>query len=130
MRRILSVFAGLAALILTAGVARGADGWVQLKLGMTSNETMKFLGEPLMRTKARGIERWIYDGGGETVFMGGPLISWTVASPTPESEARSIEYDVLMRSPHARPPSTWTPRTPVAAPTSTYEREMAVAGSH
>ena len=82
-----------------------------------------------MRTKARGVERWIYDGSGELVFLGGPLLSWTVATPSPEAASRSIEFDVLMRSIHGRTPSSWTPR-PAAAPTSTYEREMSASNSH
>jgi len=127
MRRFPAFFTALTAFLLAAGLARAADGWTQLKPGMTSDQAIKFLGEPLMRTKARGFERWIYDGNGEVIFMGGPLKSWTVATPSPESEARPIEFDVLMRSVRGgRTPSVWTPRTP--APASTYERELSGSG--
>jgi hypothetical protein len=127
MSRFVFLLAAWSGLVVAAGVARGADGWTQLRPGMTSAEALKFIGEPLMRTKARGVERWIYDGNGEAVFFRGPLMSWTAATPSPESVARPLELDVLMRS--ARPPSSWTPR-PAPAPASTYEREMAMPHSH
>jgi len=76
--------------------AQAAPDWRQLREGMTMAEAVKFLGEPLLRCHARGLERWIYDGAGEVIFYGG-VRAWTVPSPSPESTARPVESDVLFR---------------------------------
>lgn len=77
--------------------AAPAPDWTKVKVGMNSEEAVKELGEPLIRTYGRGIEVWIYDGRGEALFTGGPLKSWTAGSPTPESIARPASDDVLIR---------------------------------
>ena len=64
---------------------------------MSSSEASRILGEPLLRLKGRGVERWIYDGAGEVVFYGGPVRFWTAAAPSAESEAKPVDSDVMFR---------------------------------
>jgi hypothetical protein len=66
---------------------------------MSADDIVRYVGEPLMRVKARGLERWIYDGCGEVVFYGGPVKFWTIPTPSPESEAKPVESDVMFRPP-------------------------------
>ena len=63
-------------LALTSGLARAADAWTQLKLGMTTDQALAKLGEPLLRSTGQGFEIWTYDSRGELVFYG-PLVGWT-----------------------------------------------------
>jgi hypothetical protein len=101
-------------LLLTA--AHAGPEWHQLKVGMSRAETLKYLGQPLIRTKARGFERWIYDGSGEVFFTGGPVKFWTVPNPTPESDAKPVEEDVMFRPPPVpRFPATYQTAPPVTA---------------
>ncbi len=104
MFRPLLIFAVLAALTSIPVRAATASDWTKLKTGMNSDEAVKQLGQPLMRTSARGVEIWIYDGHGEIVFDGGPLKFWSVAAPSAESLARPVASDVLIRA--TKPPLT------------------------
>ncbi len=67
-------------LLCVPGFLSGAERWAQLKLGMTAEETVAAIGEPLFRSAGRGFELWIYDHRAEVVFFG-PLIGWTTPSP-------------------------------------------------
>jgi hypothetical protein len=86
--------------------SQGASDWSQVKSGLTPEQALAALGEPLMRRTNRGIDVWIYDSHGEIVFAGGPLFGWSLPVPNPESEARPIEGDVLFK-PRRRLPSAW-----------------------
>ena len=68
-----------------------------MRVGMSSSETSRILGEPLLRLKGRGVERWIYDGAGEVVFYDGPVKFWSAAAPSAASEAKPVESDVMFR---------------------------------
>lgn len=60
---------------------RAAENWSQLKIGMSVEETLATLGQPLLRSTGRGFETWTYDKGGD-VLVYGSLIGWTApASP-------------------------------------------------
>lgn len=97
MKRLVFALA-LFGLTTASAVARApADGWGRLKVGMSPREALQQLGEPLMRTRGNGFERWIYDGCGELVFQGGPLAAWTAATPSATSLSRPIAQDVLYR---------------------------------
>jgi hypothetical protein len=72
--------------LLLPGLARAADGWAQLKLGMTAEQAEAALGAPLFRNEGRGFELWIYDGRAEVVMYGG-VIAWT--APATSTAARS-----------------------------------------
>lgn len=97
MKRRSLLLAASVTFMLVLGSAHAESGWSKLRVGMSGAEALKHLGQPLFRNKARGLERWIYDGGGEVVFFGGPMRSWTVAAPAPDSQAKPLDTDVLMR---------------------------------
>src|SRR5450432_1350905 len=71
-------------------LAGGADRWAQIKAGMSSADTVKMLGEPLVRSQGKGFELWIYDRGAEVVFYG-DIIAWTApagsAAPASANES-------------------------------------------
>lgn len=89
----------------------GADRWAQLKLGMTADETISALGEPLVRNVGRGFELWIYDHDSEVLFFG-DLIGWTSPGAGPSSrhsadvwqanQGRDDFRTVLLRLPPSR----------------------------
>jgi hypothetical protein len=114
VKSILSVGLRLLGFLLLASTVKAAPQWARLKVGMSADEIVQFVGEPLMRVKARGLERWIYDGCGEVVFFGGPVKFWTIPSPSAESEAKPIESDVLFR------PSRPQRSTPIQTPAPVY----------
>lgn len=65
-----------------------ADGWSQLKTGMTRGETIAMLGTELVASRGRGFEVAIYDGRAEVVFLNGQVVAWTApassqAAPSP-----------------------------------------------
>lgn len=104
----------LVGFLLLLSAAQAEPEWKQLKIGMSRAEALKHLGEPLIRSKARGLERWIYDGSGEVCFYGGVKF-WTVPNPTPESDAKPVEGDVMFRPPPApRFPRTYQAGPPIA----------------
>ena len=77
-------------LLCVPGFLSAADRWAQLKLGMTAEETVAALGEPLIRTVGRGFELWVYDDRAEVLFYG-PVIGWTTPGVGPKAgEAHDI----------------------------------------
>ncbi len=94
--------------ILATSSLRGADGWAQLKVGMSADEATEALGLPLMKTSARGFDLWIYDNNAEALFFGGPLVGWTTPRDL-KSVSRTV--DVWQRTPGSTaPPSFILPR--------------------
>lgn len=94
--------------ILATSSLRGADGWAQLKVGMSSDEATEALGLPLMKTSARGFDLWIYDHNAEVLFFGGPLVGWTTPC---DLKVASLTVDVWQRPPGStKPPSFILPR--------------------
>lgn len=93
MSRPLSYIIVFAALVSSA-CAAPPKAWGQLKKGMTPDEALVLLGQPLMRNVNRGYELWIYDSKAEVVFHQGPVMAWTIPTPNPVSEARPIEMDL------------------------------------
>ena len=94
-------------------VGHAAENWGNLKLGMSVEETLAALGQPLMRTSGRGFETWTYDKGGDVLIFGS-LIGWTapasarmaVRSKDIWSENRSLTYlTALSLVPRRFPPS-------------------------
>ena len=76
-------------LLLGPVLARGADGWTQLRLKMTPDETVAAIGEPLFRTAGRGFELWIYDNRAEALLFSGSLVGWTSPAASPAAGAGS-----------------------------------------
>ena len=92
----------LAALfVLALKPLSGAVGWALLKVGMSTDEAMEVIGDPLMKTYGRGFELWIYDNHAEAVFYGGPLIGWTTPA---KGKTKGRAVDVWQRKPG--PPET------------------------
>lgn len=90
------------------GPLLGAEDWTQLKVGMSPDEAMEFLGDPLMKTSGNGFELWIYDNNAEAVFYGGPLIGWTTPA---KGKTKGKTVDVWQRKPGApNTPSFVLPR--------------------
>lgn len=87
-------------------VGHGASDWSKVKPGLTPEQALDALGVPMMRRYNRGIDVWIYDSMGEVVFAGGTMFGWSLPTANPESEARSVETDVVFRS-RRRLPSVW-----------------------
>ena len=76
-----SKFHALVALLLFPLAAQAAENWGRLKLGMSVEETIAALGQPLLRTAGRGFETWTYDKGGD-VLLYGSVIAWWPYNPT------------------------------------------------
>jgi hypothetical protein len=83
-------------LILSTSSLHGAEGWAQLKIGMTADEAAEALGNPLLKTAGSGFELWIYDNNAEAVFYGGPLVGWTTPS---KGKTAGHAVDVWQRKP-------------------------------
>ncbi len=85
--------------LLLPGMARGADGWTQLKLGMTAEQAVATLGAPLFRSEGRGFELWIYDGRAEVVMYGG-VIAWTAPASSPDAAAPVEVWEFYQATPN------------------------------
>jgi hypothetical protein len=113
-------------LLLLAGLSlplTGSADWTCLREGITVEETAEALGQPLIRTYGRGFKVWIYDGRGEVVFADGDrALGWSVPVPNPESAARPVERDVLLKPVVRLPALRRTPAAPVAMPAETEVR--------
>lgn len=68
-----------------------ADAWTQVKAGMTKAETLATLGQPLITSKGRQFELWIYDSGAEVVCLRGSVVAWTPPVGSEASEGRELD---------------------------------------
>lgn len=112
MRVIIACF-----LLLFASTGRAADGWTQLKRGMTADETRAALGKPLLSSEGYGFAVWIYDHGTEVVFYD-RVIAWTAphaanaGGPKPEAwsffqgSPGQVREPVIARRPARTMPAT------------------------
>ena len=106
---------------------RATENWGQLKLGMSVEETLAALGQPLIRTAGRGFETWTYDKGGD-VLIYGSLIGWTapvsaqlvVRSKDIWSENRHLPYLTFSSLLPSRIPPSPRRSTAQASPPPTY----------
>jgi hypothetical protein len=78
MRRILWLGCFLSSL-----PAAAAEGWTQLRPGLTRPEAALLLGMPLIASQARGFDVALYDRRGELLFVDGRLVAWTAPTATP-----------------------------------------------
>jgi hypothetical protein len=112
--------------LLLAGLSfpsAGLADWTCLREGITLEETAEALGQPLIRTYGRGFEVWIYDSRGEVVFAGGErALGWSLPVPNPESSARPVERDVLLKPVVRLPALRRTPAATTALPAETEVR--------
>ena len=74
-----SLYVAIGLLMLSKSL-HAVEDWTALKFGMTAEEALTALGDPLMKTSGGGFELWIYDNHAEALFYGGPLIAWTTPS--------------------------------------------------
>lgn len=106
------------------------DRWTLLRLGMTADEALEVLGEPLLKSSGRGFEIWTFDKAGEAVFYGS-LVGWStpVTRDTPrrvvdvwqpaEGQTERRPFILPAPSPVRRPIPAATPAnrgTPVPVP--------------
>lgn len=63
-------------LLFVSSVSAESAPWTQLKIGMSADEVMTVLGDPVSRRQGRGFETWTYDHGAE-VLVYGILVGWT-----------------------------------------------------
>jgi len=85
--------------LLQPGTARGADGWAQLKLGMTAEQAMAAVGVPLFRSEGRGFELWIYDSRAEVVMYGG-VIAWTAPAGSTATHVAAEVWEFYQAAPN------------------------------
>lgn len=109
MRRIV-LLAGLLGLVSPA-CAAGA-GWTHLKAGMAQAETFQLLGKPLIQTRGRGFEVWIYDNNAEAVFYRGPLVAWTAPTGGDSASAQSPQEDISLQPAFLSAPRPVMPARP------------------
>lgn len=110
-RRIVTLLSAL--LLLTAAV-HGADGWAQLKAGMTRAEMATTLGEPLMRSSGRQFELCIYDAGAEVLCYRGTVVAWTAPAGSAARDGRQMDLSSLLQptaAVEAPKPKTYVPRS-------------------
>jgi hypothetical protein len=91
-----SVAAAEAALLGRTTAAEMA-GWAQMRPGMSTRETAAILGQPILRSGAKGFELWIYSGGAEVLFHQGPVRAWTAPTAAPKATAataKTYSHDV------------------------------------
>jgi hypothetical protein len=74
--RLLSLRAAVI-LFIGSSVSFAADGWSQLRVGMTRGEASAVLGQALLTTQARGFTIEIYDQGAEVLLIRGRVAGWT-----------------------------------------------------
>jgi hypothetical protein len=107
-------FLAIALLLLLPCSGSAAENWEKLKLGMSVEETLAALGQPLIRTAGRGFETWTYDKGGD-VLIYGSLIGWTA----PVSAKVAVRSQDIWRENRNGPYLTFVsvlPRRPVLSP--------------
>ena len=68
----------LLSLLLVSALAAGAEPWSQLKVGMSPQDAVTLLGEPLFRRQGKGFQTWTYDGGAEVLlYITSGVVGWT-----------------------------------------------------
>ncbi len=66
----------LVSLLLVSSLSAEPMPWTQLKIGMSADELVSVLGDPVFRRQGRGFETWTYDRGAE-VLVYGIVVGWT-----------------------------------------------------
>jgi hypothetical protein len=112
--------------LLAPGFIRGAEAWTRLKLGMSADDAVAVLGEPLIRATGKGFELWIYDHDAEALFYG-PLIGWTTPAGG-ENPVRSVDIWQPTR-PGADQPVYFLPR-PVLSKNPVLRRAAPAEGEN
>jgi hypothetical protein len=90
---------------LFAVSSHAAEGWAQLKSGMSRADTATALGDPLLRNIGRGFEVWLYDGGAEVLCFQGMVVAWTAPVGVESPDGRQLDLRPFFAK-VAPPPST------------------------
>lgn len=77
----------LVTLVLVPSLSAEPVPWEQLKIGMSAEELVEVIGEPVSRRQGRGFETWTYDHGAE-VLVYGIVVGWT-SPAVPGQKVRS-----------------------------------------
>jgi hypothetical protein len=67
---------GISLLLAGSLSAATTKPWAQIKVGMSADEIVTLLGDPVSRRKGRGFETWTYDNGAE-VLVYKLVVGWT-----------------------------------------------------
>jgi len=108
--------------------------WTKLKVGMSADEIVSLLGDPVLRSKGRGFETWTYEHGAE-VLIYGLVVGWTtpatatvlVRSQDVWSHRPGGEYLATLRAavrPPARKAQATAPVKPAATQGLGYEEYL------
>jgi hypothetical protein len=63
-------------LLLVGSLSAAPRPWAQIKVGMSAEEIVTLLGDPVFRRQGRGFETWTYDQGAE-VLICKLVVGWT-----------------------------------------------------
>lgn len=108
----------LSGLLLVGSMAAAPNPWTQMKMGMTAEAAATLLGPPVLQTKGRGLETWIYEHGAE-VLLRGKVVGWTM----PASALASDNTAMLKRL----PANDYATTTRLLAPTRATESRPPLA---
>lgn len=95
VRRLFS--AGIFLLWLSAASAE-EEGWRKVHVGMKTGEVVETVGEPLVTTKGRGFEVFIYDRGAEVVLFRGLVVAWTPPPGSEDDAGRQIDFSPVVEA--------------------------------
>ena len=78
-----------------------ANGWEQLKPGMSREEVHTVVGTALITSAGRGFEVAVYDERGELVYLEGRLVAWTapVSRPAPPAPLNTWQFNQIRTRP-------------------------------
>lgn len=80
-------------LLLVTSLSAEPMPWTQLKIGMSADELVSVLGDPVFRRQGRGFETWTYDQGAE-VLVYGIVVGWTTpADPGHKIHSQDVWAD-------------------------------------
>jgi hypothetical protein len=74
--------------LLVGSLSAAPKPWAQIKVGMSTEEIVTLLGDPVSRRQGRGFETWTYDNGAE-VLIYKLVVGWTA----PASATQTVRSD-------------------------------------
>lgn len=61
------------AVIFVGCMTTGWSHWIDLQPAMNRADVLRHCGQPLLVSRARGLETWVYDHGGQVTFVRGQI---------------------------------------------------------
>lgn len=82
-----------------------ANGWDQLKPGMSRDEASTVVGTALITSVGRGFEVAVYDERAELVYLEGRLVAWTspASRPVPPAPLHTWQFNQVRTRPLPAP---------------------------